>query len=310
MLYIKARFKLIRKHDCDFWNVTYYRVAQNRFFWYYKHSLIYRMKSMGHRREFKLMSRRTLKIASLQGHYKERSYYNPFLNKKDRTFLNVKRNINFYKLFLRRGLRFVTYIYRRCFYYKAAYANDLLLGVKSAFRIYRPIKHNPFVAKKMFFQRLSLYFNNFNLKRLRRFGRLGRKGQFGGVNFFLLLLESRIDSIVLRFNLGSKFVMRDLVLSGKILVGGKVRTYPNYIVKKGVFVTFIPKIRALVYKVLLHRIPRKMFFVQPPFYFEINYRTLMILIVPKLMDPTFVPFPFIKSQSSLLAGLHTVLWGW
>ena len=30
--------------------------------------------------------------------------------------LNVRKQLNFYKLFLRRGLRFVTYIYKKCFF--------------------------------------------------------------------------------------------------------------------------------------------------------------------------------------------------
>jgi hypothetical protein len=53
-----------------------------------------------------------------------------------------------------------------------------------------------------------------------------------------------------------------------------------------------------------------MFFSQPPYYLEINYRTLIIVLVPKLIDPSFVPYPFLRSKSSLITGLHTVLWGW
>ena len=61
-------------------------------------------------------------------------------------------DFNFYKLFLRRGLRFVTYIYKKCFYYRHAFANDLLLGVKSSYRIYKPFNRTPFEKKKMFFK--------------------------------------------------------------------------------------------------------------------------------------------------------------
>merc|ERR1712014_271635 len=104
-------------------------------------------------------------------------YFNPFLNKLDKNLLNVRKQLNFYKLFLRRGLRFVTYIYKKCFYYRHAFVKDLLLGVKSSYRIYKPFNRTPFDNTK-----------------LKRFGRLGRKGQFGGINYFFLLLESRIDS--------------------------------------------------------------------------------------------------------------------
>ena len=307
---IKGRLKLIRKHDCDFWYLSYYRVAQNRFFHYFKFSLIHKIKQLTRQKELRLLPRKTVKIASIQGHNKSRGYFNPFLNQLDRNLLNIKKQINFYKLFLRRGLRFVTYIYRRCLYFRHAFSNDLLLGVKSSYRIYKPFKRTTFQIKKMFFKQITLFYNNFDNIKLKRFGLLGRKGQFGGINYFFLLLESRLDSIVLRLNLGSKFLMRELIRSRKILVDEKPISYLNFIVKKNQLISFSEELKPLIYASLRHKIPIKMFFVQPPFYFEINYRTLILLIVPKLIDPAFISYPFLKSKSSLISGLHTILWGW
>ncbi len=309
-MYIKGRLKLIRKHDCDFWNLTYYRISQNRFFAYFKFSLIYRLKQLTKKKEIRLLPRRTVKISSLQGYSKSKRYFNPFLNIGDSSLINVKKKINFYKLFLKRGLRFVTYIYRRCFYYRHAFVNDLLLGIKSSYRIYKPVRRSFFQKKLFFFKQITLFYNNFDNLKLKRFGKLGRKGQFGGINFFFLLLESRIDSIVLRLNLGCKFIMRELIKSKKVLVNNQPITYLNYIVKKNTFITFVETLKEIIYSNLMYKISIKMFFAQPPFYLEINYRTFMILIVPKLIDPVFVPYPFIKSKSTLLSGLHTVLWGW
>ena len=162
----------------------------------------------------------------------------------------------------------------------------------------------------MFFKQIVLFYNNFDHTKLKRFGRLGRKGQFGGINFFFLLLESRIDSIVLRLNLGCKFLMRELIRTKKILVEDSPISYLNQIIKKNQKISFVPSLRSSVYASLYHKIPIKMFFVQPPLYFEINYRTLIIILVPKLIDPSFVPYPFLKSKSNLITGLHTILWGW
>ena len=50
-MFIKGRFKLIRKHDCDFWNLTYYRLAQNRFFHYFKFSLIHKIKQLTRKKQ-------------------------------------------------------------------------------------------------------------------------------------------------------------------------------------------------------------------------------------------------------------------
>merc|ERR1712098_512824 len=153
------------------------------------------------KKELRFLPRKTAKMSFLQGYPKSRRYFNPFLNELDKNLLNVRKQLNFYKLFLRRGLRFVTYIYKKCFYYRHAFVNDLLLGVKSSYRIYKPFNRTAF-------KQITLFYNNFDNTKLKRFGRLGRKGQFGGINYFFLLLESRIDSIVLRLNLGSKFLMR------------------------------------------------------------------------------------------------------
>ena len=307
---IKGKLKVIRKHDCDFWNLTYYRVSQNRFFCYFKFSMIHKLKNLTRKRRLRFLPRRLLKLPFLQGYNKSRRYYNPFLNEKQSNLLNVKKNINFFRLFLYRGLRYVTYIYRKCLYYRHAFSNDLLLGIKSSYRIYKPKKRSFFEKQKLFFKQIVLFYNNFDNIKLKRFGRLGRKGQFGGINYFFYLLESRIDSIIVRLNLGAKFIMREVIKSKKILVNNIPISYLNFIVKKNSFVTFVNHLIKTVYASWYHKIPIKMFYVQPPFYLEINYRTLIILIVPKLIDPTFVPYPFLRSQSSLVAGLHTVLWGW
>lgn len=188
--------------------------------------------------------------------------------------------------------------------------NDLLLGVKSSYRIYKPFKRTFYQNKTLFFKQIILFYNNFDNVKLKKFGLLGRKGQFGGINYFFLLLESRIDSILLRLNLGGKFVLREVIRTNRILIDGKRINYLNFIVKKNQLIGFEKNLYLPIYKSLEHKIPIKMFFIQPPFYLEINYRTLMILIVPKLMDPAFIAYPFLKSKSSLISGLHTILWGW
>jgi ribosomal protein S4 len=285
--------------------------------------MTYKAKQFSKQRRVFFMNKRPLVVSSIQSKYMPLGFVTPFnkitepLNIKSKFRFrrrlprkSRKKNLNFYHLFLRRSLRFATYIYKRCYYRQHAYANDLLLGVKSAFRIYKPLRRSNYQKRELFFQQITLFYNQFDTTKLKRFGKLGRKGQFGGVNYFLFLLESRIDSIILRLNLACKFIIREVIQSGKILVDNVPISYLNFIVKKSVFVHFIKKFKKIVYATLYHKVPIKMFFVQPPFYLEINYRTLMILIVPRLIDPSFVPYPFLRSKSSLIAGLHTVLWGW
>jgi len=312
-MYLKGRFKLIRKYDCDFWNLMYYKRKKNKFFNYFKHSLAWKVKTKTYNKEIFWQAPRKKKppfVSALGTYKKDQAYRNVFFANQNILDIFVLTKKRLWKLFRRRRAGHVSYVYRRCFFKKSLSSYDLLLGTSSAFMLYKPFRRKLIERKRHFFRKLTLFYNDFDNIKLKRFGRLGRKGQFGGVNFFFSLLESRIDSIVLRLNIASKFVLREVIKAGRVLVDDIPRSYPNYIVKKGCVVTFRRDIKAKVYDSLLYKIPRKVFFVQPPFYLEINYRTLMILVVRSLIDPSFVPYPFLKSKSRILAGLHTVLWGW
>lgn len=43
----------------------------------------------------------------------------------------------------------------------------------------------------------------------------------------------------------------------------------------------------------------KRFFAQPPFYLEINYRTLCLTIIPSLIDPQYIAYPFRPEDNHL-----------
>lgn len=312
-MYIKARLKLIRKYDCDFWNLFYYKAKKNRFFNYYKHSLIHKVKEATRSNLIKFTKgsiRSVPFIGPLGALSRQEAFPNPLFGDENKILYTQIGPKNMRKFFRNRYLKYVNYIYRRCFFRKERFFYDLLLGLKTNYSLYKPIRRKPLDEKKMFFRQVTLFYNDFDVVKLRRFGRVSRKAQCGGVNYFLFLLESRIDSIVLRLNIANKFIVREMVKARKVLIDGKPINYSNYVVKKGSFITFKDKYLVDIRRRLKKKIRTKKFFVQPPFYFEINYRTFIILIIPKLMDPNFVPFPFLNARSNLASGLHTVLWGW
>lgn len=309
-MFIKARLKFMRKHDCDFWNLMYYNSGFNRFFKYFQLSLMYKVNLMTQNHLLIFSKKRSLQISTLHGNASPFYFFNVFLNERDGKFINIKKNINFYKLFKNNSLRYVTHILKKGFYSKPSFQNDILLGVRSSFRLYKPLKENKMRERKTYFKQITLFYNNFDSMKLKRFSRLGRKGLFGGINYFFILLESRVDSILLRFNLGSKFFVRNFILSRNVLVDNKPIKHFNLIVKNYQFIHFpVNQCDIIIYR-LLKQIKEKVFFVQPPFYMEINYRTLMILIMPALLDPSFIAYPFFSVNSKLITGLHTVLWGW
>src|SRR3990167_5876107 len=61
-----------------------------------------------------------------------------------------------------------------------------------------------------------------NLKKLRKLGYLASKTQLGTINTFFYLLECRIDNILLRFNLGSRFFVRNFIQAGNVLLNNKL----------------------------------------------------------------------------------------
>lgn len=139
---------------------------------------------------------------------------------------------------------------------------------------------------------MVLFYNNFNKKILRKFINLSNKGFGGSLNFFFYKLESRLDSIILRVNLGNKFFIRNFIRNGFVIVNNLKVTYLNYITKINDIISFDSSKRSLVYSLLKGFSRSKRFFAQPPFYLEINYRTLCITLIPSLIDPQFIAYPF------------------
>jgi hypothetical protein len=76
-----------------------------------------------------------------------------------------------------------------------------------------------------------------------------------------------------------------LIKSNIILVNNCHVNYLNYIIKKNDLITFKKNFKKKLYKILKLVIKFKRFFAQPPYYLEINYRTLTIMLLPKLVDP-------------------------
>ena len=72
-MYLKGRFKLIRKYDCDFWNLMYYKRKKNKFFNYFKHSLAWKVKTKTYNKEIFWQAPRKKKppFVSALGTYKK-----------------------------------------------------------------------------------------------------------------------------------------------------------------------------------------------------------------------------------------------
>lgn len=315
---ITGRLKLVRKYGCDFWCITIFKLPKkNKFFNHFRYSLIWNVKQRVFQNELLFSKRRVNRlknprIASFGLDRKSKGYFDPFFGDENITYLKLLKRLEYRRFFDYRRHKHILNVFNRGFYRRNESRHDLLLGTKTAFQYFKPKRYRGILKKRFFFRQLTLFYNDFDVIKLRRFGRWARKGQSGGINKFFFLLESRLDSIVQRLNIATKFILRQVIKAKFILVDKIPISYSNFVVKEGSIVTFSKKYNfgKTVYKTIKDKVSRNLFYVQPPFYLEINYCTLKVFVVKNLIDPTYVPYPFLKSKSKILTGLHTVLWGW
>jgi ribosomal protein S4 len=307
-MFLKNKYKLIKKCEMDFWGISYLRPRKTKFFIYLKKLFTHKIKAE------KRFSRRypDIRLFFLKVVYKHeffvRSHRNNLvLKEKNRRLLRL----NYYILFGRQSVGKSLYLYRKSSRVKF-FRDDLIIGINRVNPNKKLLlkRRKLFERQKLYLKQLILFYNQMNLKKLRKLGYLASKSQLGTINTFFYLLECRIDNILLRFNLGSRFFIRNFIQAGNVLLNNKLIYSINHIVKEFCYVSFNETKTKYIYKSLIKRLKYRLFFTQPPYYFEINYKILTFLIIPKFLSPFYIPYPFLKTKSLLLTGLHTVLWGW
>jgi hypothetical protein len=307
-MFLKNKYKLIKKCEMDFWGISYLRPRQTKFFIYLKKLFTHKIKSE------KRFTRRYPDIRSffLKVVYKHEFFVrshrnNLILKEKNRRLLRL----NYYVLFGRQSVGKSLYLYRKSSRVKF-FRDDLIIGINHVSPNKKLLlkRRKLFERQKLYLKQLILFYNQMNLKKLRKLGYLASKSQLGTINTFFYLLECRIDNILLRFNLGSRFFIRNFIQAGNVLLNNKLIYSINHLVKEFCYVSFNENKMKYIYKSLIKRLKYRLFFTQPPYYFEINYKILTFLIIPKFLSPFYIPYPFLKTKSLLLTGLHTVLWGW
>lgn len=305
-MFLKNKYRLIKKCEMDFWGISYLRPSKTKFFIYLKKLFTYKIKDSNR------FNRRKISLFFLKSYNKNEFYVR---SHRDNLVLKERNKrllfLNYYILFGRQSIGKSMYLYRRAARVKF-FRDDLIIGINfaNAVKKFIPKRRKLFERQKIYLKQLILFYNQLNLKKLRKLGYLASKSQLGTINTFFYLLECRIDNILLRFNLGSRFFVRNFIQAGNVLLNNKLIYSINHLVKEFCYVSFIETKRKFIYKTIVNRLKYRLFFTQPPYYFEINYKILKFLIIPKFLYPSYIPYPFLKTKSLLLTGLHTVLWGW
>lgn len=186
-MYIKARNKLLRKYDSDFWNFLYSRKRKNKFFVYIKLSLIHKILFLKKKNFFFINNNKILKTIN---------YF-----KYKNNLLNLRR-------FFKKSKFFVKKIFFNLIKLKSNKL-DSIFGLKNAYRRYTKKIQSPFSRFKTHLKQIILHYNNLTTKKLKKLSLKNIKSKIGHLNLFLFKLESRLDSIILRLNVGNKFFVRN-----------------------------------------------------------------------------------------------------
>jgi len=143
------------------------------------------------------------------------------------------------------------------------------------------------------------FYNNLKMSVLKRLWLKASTGRVVIFNYFLTLLESRIDSMLIRLNwVPSKHMIRSALRRKWFLVNQHPVIFTNFLLTNFECLTVVNSKKFEIFKDLQKRVQQKFFFYKPPFYLEVNHKTLSCLIIQKFVKRGFVKYPFkFKSEA-------------
>lgn len=145
------------------------------------------------------------------------------------------------------------------------------------------------------------FYNNVSIRVFRRLFVRARKARVVLFNHFLTLLESRIDSLLIRLNwVYSKHQIRQLLRQKWFLVNGARIMYTNYLLSGFQCLSVRSRYKKQIFEKMFHRIRKRLFFHRTPYYLEVNFRTLTCILIPHFVTRNYVKHPFRIRCDSLL----------
>jgi small subunit ribosomal protein S4 len=122
---------------------------------------------------------------------------------------------------------------------------------------------------------------------------------------FLILLESRIDTILYRTGfVSSIFEARQVISHKKILVNNEIINIKSYLLQPSDILSIHPKSYNKLKKNLVKRIYDKSIMFYNTNYYETNYKTLNTLFIPKLLKVDEVSYNFELSDKDINSILY------
>lgn len=108
---------------------------------------------------------------------------------------------------------------------------------------------------------------------------------------YLFVMEQRLNSLVYRMNfVGTMHEGRQCILHGVFMVNERVVRSPNYLVKRGSYISIHPSYRSRMRKKLLNRYSNNKILCNYPKYIEVNYNIMCGFFIGDVTVES-VPYP-------------------
>lgn len=155
-------------------------------------------------------------------------------------------------------------------------------------------------------QRLSIYYGSLRKDCLKRIVKSTlsefKKRNIHAAVLFIKKLETRLDTALYRTYFSYSFNnARQLISHRKVYVNNKIVQHNSYQLKKGDLITLDEK----SYRLIVFKVPKTKIWALPPKHFQINYKTLQILIIEDINYTNYLSYyTFLVDFNSLLQFYH------
>ena len=140
-------------------------------------------------------------------------------------------------------------------------------------------------------QKLKAYYGNINERQFRNIYRkaLSKKGDT--TENLIALLESRLDTVIYRAKFATTvFSARQMINHGMFLVNKKRITAKGFLLNPGDVVEVADIFWLRTFKNILKRLKKNTFFIPPPMYLEVDFKTLCGIFVRRPLINE-IPYP-------------------
>lgn len=145
--------------------------------------------------------------------------------------------------------------------------------------------HSLFAQRAAYYRKISLFYGFENPAKFKSLAfKSGSMSKFGSYSY-LLFLEARLETILLRCNfLPSIYFIKKFIKGGKVFINNKTIRSPIHVVRLSEIVSIDRSYHNYIYNYLLNSLTKGYVLLNTPSFIEIDYHMLVIMLI---RNPTY-----------------------